>query len=110
MRRLPLRHKAVICEPLLGPIDFRGGLGSWCEQVTVGGESGRDARICDYDWVRDIRRQCVAADVSFHFKQTGTHFRKDGRIYRIVRRLQGEQARRAGINYTAGCRLDAVRP
>ncbi|MBO7686697.1 MAG: hypothetical protein J6V72_09945, partial [Kiritimatiellae bacterium] len=21
-----------------------------CEQVTVGGESGRDARVCDYDW------------------------------------------------------------
>ena len=40
-----------ICEPLLERIDFRGGLDLWVEQVTVGGESGRDARVCDYDWV-----------------------------------------------------------
>ena len=39
-RELPIRHKAIICEPLLESIDFRDGLGSWTEQVTVGGESG----------------------------------------------------------------------
>ena len=36
-RELPIRHKSIICEPLLESIDFHGGLGSWCEQVTVGG-------------------------------------------------------------------------
>ena len=98
-RELPIRHKAVICEPLLEAIDFHGGLGPWCEQVTVGGESGPDARICDYDWVLRIREQCITADVSFHFKQTGAHFRKNGKLYNIPRNLQMKQAFCAGINF-----------
>lgn len=98
-RGLPIRHKAIICEPLLERIDFRGGLGSWCEQVTVGGESGRGARVCDYAWVLDIRRQCLEAEVPFLFKQTGALFRKDGRLYRIPRNQQMAQARRAGIGF-----------
>ena len=95
---LPIRHKAIICEPLLEAIDFRDGLGDWCQQVTVGGESGPEARVCNYDWVLDIRRQCVASGVPFHFKQTGAHFVKDGRLYNIPRPLQMKQAHRAGIN------------
>lgn len=96
---LPIRHKAIVCEPLLEAIDFRGRLGSWCEQVTVGGESGRDARILDYAWVLGIREQCMSANVPFHFKQTGAHFRKDGRLYNIPRKLQMAQAHRAGIDF-----------
>ena len=97
-RQLPIRHKEIICEPLLEDVDFHGELGSWCEQVTVGGESGNDARVCDYDWVLHIREQCIAAGVSFHFKQTGARFRKDGRFYNIPRRLQMSQAHRAAID------------
>ncbi|MCR5814146.1 MAG: phage Gp37/Gp68 family protein [Desulfovibrio sp.] len=99
LRALPLRHKAVICEPLLGAIDFRHGLGSWCEKVIVGGESGQKARLCDYAWVLQIRAQCQASGVAFRFKQTGAYFRKDGRLYHIARRYQQEQAQLAGINY-----------
>ena len=110
--KLPIRHKQIICEPLLGPIDFHGMLASLayaaspmngdaqrCEQVTVGGESGRDARVCDYDWVLNIREQCINANVPFHFKQTGALFRKDGRLYRIPRSQQMAQARRANIGF-----------
>ena len=98
-RELPVRHKAIICEPLLERIDFHDSIGSWTEQVTVGGESGRDARVCDYDWVLDIREQCINANVPFHFKQTGALFRKDGRLYRIPRSQQMAQARRANIEF-----------
>lgn len=105
-RELPIRHKQIICEPLLGPIDFHGLLASpingdaqWCEQVTVGGESGHEARVCDYDWVLSIRKQCINANVPFHFKQTGAHFRKDGRLYNIPRKLQMSQAHRAKIDF-----------
>ena len=97
-KELPICHKAIICEPMLEAIDFHDGLGSWCEQVTVGGESGRDARVCDYDWVLNIREQCIKADVPFHFKQTGAIFRKDGRLYHIPRDQQMRQAHRAGID------------
>ena len=96
---LPIRHKSIICEPLLESIDFHDGLGSWCEQVTVGGESGSEARVCDYAWVLGIREQCIAANVPFHFKQTGAHFRKDGRLYNIQRNQQMKQAHKAGIDY-----------
>ena len=109
---LPLKHKAIICEPLLGPIDFHGWLApsayaaspingdaQRCEQVTVGGESGSEARVCDYAWVLGIREQCIAANVPFHFKQTGAHFRKDGRLYNIPRNQQMKQAHRAAIDY-----------
>lgn len=95
---LPIAHKAIICEPLLEDIDFRGQLADWCEELTVGGESGRNARVCDYDWVLHIRQQCIAAGVPFHFKQTGARFRKDGRLFEIDRKHQTSQARRARID------------
>ena len=98
-RELPICHKAIICEPLLEAIDFRGGIGPWCEQVTVGGESGNDARVCDYDWVLSIREQCVADGVAFHFKQTGASFRKNGRLYNIPRNQQMAQAHKAAIDF-----------
>ena len=98
-RHLPILHKAVICEPLLEAIDFGNWLGDWCEQVTVGGESGNEARVCDYDWVLALRRQCLEAGIPFHFKQTGAHFRKDGRLYNIPRNQQMRQAHRAGIDW-----------
>ena len=98
-KELPIHHKEIICEPLLGVIDFHDGLGTWCEHVTVGGESGRDARVCDYDWVLNIREQCVKAVVPFHFKQTGAHFRKDDKLYNIPRNQQMAQAHRAGIDF-----------
>ena len=99
-RELPIKHKAIICEPLLESIDFHGEIGAWCEQITVGGESGQDSRVCDYEWVLNIREQCIAARVPFHFKQTGAHFLKDGRLYTIPRKLQMQQAHRAKIDYS----------
>jgi protein gp37 len=39
--------------------------------VIVGGESGPGARPMQADWVRAIRDQCRAQDVSFFFKQWG---------------------------------------
>jgi len=96
----PIKHKILICEPLLGPVNLAPWLGDWLEQVVVGGESGREARECNYEWVKEIHKLCVARNVSFWFKQTGANFRKDGKIYKIARQLQHSQARKAGINFT----------
>ena len=63
---------------------------------------GSQARVCDYDWVLDLREQCLAAGVGFVFKQTGARFRKDGRVYTVARQLQMAQARKAGIDTVAG--------
>jgi protein gp37 len=101
-RAAPIRHKILICEPLLERIDLSAyAIGSWVEQVVAGGESGYDARVCDFDWVLDLRAQCLTQGVSFWFKQTGAKFLKEGRLYAIDRRLQHAQARKAAINYTA---------
>ena len=97
-RALPIRHKMIVCEPLLEAIDLSAYLGDWVESVTVGGESGDEARICNYDWILGIRGQCIEADVPFRFKQTGANFVKDHKRYQIKRVLQHAQARKANIN------------
>lgn len=98
-RELPIREKTIICEPLLEPV----ALSPWLDQnihlVLAGGESGVDVRPCDFDWVLDLRRQCVQAQVAFSFKQTGTYFRKDGVLYHVPRKFQHSQAKKASINY-----------
>lgn len=99
--RSPVQHKSIVCEPLLEEIDLSPYLGPWVKQVIAGGESGTKARICDYQWILSLRRQCVEHDVPFTFKQTGYRFRKDGRLYLIDRPYQHRQAYKAGINYKA---------
>src|SRR5436190_1923297 len=82
-RRLPLllqhaaRRRFLSCEPLLGPID----LSKWTKNraadlhpidwIIAGGESGPGARPMLPGWARQLRDQCGAADISFHFKQWG---------------------------------------
>lgn len=48
--------------------------GSWTgiDWVIVGGESGRHARPCRIEWIRDIVRQCQAAGVPVFVKQVGS--------------------------------------
>lgn len=100
---LPAAHKFIVCEPLLEAVDLSPWLGSRVERVVAGGESGDDAgegaRPCHFDWVLDLRRQCVEAGVAFTFHQTGSRLVKDGRLYRLPRRLLHAQARKARIDY-----------
>lgn len=68
------------CEPLLGSVRFAPTWNSFnfdpdfdvqIDWVIAGGESGHHARPMHPDWARDIRDQCEAASVPFHFKQWG---------------------------------------
>ena len=52
-----------------------------------------------FDWALSMRQQCEVAGVPLYFKQTGARFEKDGRIYRIARKDQFSQARKAGITF-----------
>ena len=96
--RFPAKRKFIVCEPLLEAIDFDGQLNDTLEYVLCGGESGPDARTCDFEWVLNIRRQCLYSYVPFHFKQTGANFLKEGKRYRIPRALQHEQAKKANLD------------
>lgn len=99
-QQAPIKHKIIICEPLLERIDLSGfHIGEWIEQVVVGGESGYEARECDFDWIMDLRNVCVENEVAFWFKQTGSKFIKEGKLYQIRRQFQHSQARKAELNF-----------
>jgi protein gp37 len=44
----PIKRRFVACAPLLEPVDLSSYLDG-VEHVTVGGETGREARVCDYE-------------------------------------------------------------
>jgi protein gp37 len=71
--------KFLSLEPLLGPIkDLNLENINW---VITGGESGPGARPMESKWVRDIRDQCLSANVPFFFKQWGgVRKKKNGRL------------------------------
>jgi len=99
---LPIRHKSITHEPMLGKIDISRYLEEYkgqVESVMCGGESGPDARICDFSWVLNSHMQCVQAGVPFHFHQTGAKLLKGGKLYHIPREHQHEQAAKAGLDY-----------
>ena len=99
-KELPILHKSIICEPLLGPINLSDHLhGDWVKEVVVGGESGNTARPCNYEWVLDIREQCIKNHVPFTFRQTGAKLVKDSKLYHIERKHQFSQAKKANIDY-----------
>lgn len=98
----PIKHKSIICAPLLENLSISKYLDSTIEEVSVGGESGNEARECHYEWVLNIRRQCVEQNIPFCFHQTGANFIKNGKVYRIERRFQHSQAKKANIDFRIG--------
>lgn len=93
----PIKRRFVACSPILGPIDLSKYLYG-IEHVTVSGESGREARECNYDWVLAIREQCVNAGITFWFKSTGSFFRQDRVVQKINPFKQGNLAKELGIS------------
>lgn len=86
--------KFLSLEPLLGPLPGMDLTG--IDWVIVGGESGPHARPIQPEWVRDIRDQCVRANVPFFFKQWGgTNKKKAGRL--LDRRTWDEMPREVAI-------------
>ena len=69
LRRTRAVVKFLSLEPLLGPL--RGLDLGGIDWAIVGGESGPGARPMDPAWVRDLRDQCLRAQVAFFFKQWG---------------------------------------
>ena len=81
LRAAPAYIRFVSFEPLIGQIgkvDLTA-----IHWAIVGGESGPNARPMKGSWVEEIRRQCVAQDAAFFFKQWGGVNKKvRGRRYR----------------------------
>lgn len=95
---LPIATRWIIAEPLLGPLDVSAYLDQRIALVVVGGESGPEARPCDYDWVLSLKAQSEKARVPFHYHQTGAKLIKDGKLYTIARKFQASQAKKANLD------------
>ncbi|MDR2744216.1 MAG: phage Gp37/Gp68 family protein [Desulfovibrio sp.] len=96
---LPVRHPVVIVEPILGRMDISRYLPG-IDGIIVGGESGDGARICNFQWILDLRRQCLEAHTPFHFKQTGARFMDEkGRCIQVARANQHRFAEQYRLNF-----------
>jgi len=99
--KIPARVRFLSCEPLSGPINFRGmdflmsefnssphGWHNWLRQrlhwIIAGGESGPYAQPSHRDWFRSLRDQCASANVPFFFKQWGEWLPSDHAEYAIT--------------------------
>lgn len=56
-------------------------------------------RPFNYDWVLNIREQCIRKNVDFEFRQCGTYTIKDGKQYKIQAKDLCKQAKLANIDY-----------
>ena len=75
LRSIPAATRFLSCEPLLGPLNIDLSGVHW---VIGGGESGVVHRRMEIEWARQLRDQCVTADVPFFFKQVGGRTPKAG--------------------------------
>ncbi|MBR5337055.1 MAG: DUF5131 family protein [Lachnospiraceae bacterium] len=103
---IPLFHHSIMVEPMLTPVNIKEFIDEYRESdgspiikhVTVVGESGNNARVCDFEWVKQLQKQCVENGISFYYHQTGARLKKDGKLYTIPRHLQHSQAHKAGLD------------
>ncbi len=95
---LPIKHKCITAQPLLESIDIEKYLDN-IELVIVGGESDINARPLEFEWVLNIREQCIRKNVNFEFRQCGTYFIKDGKQYKLQTKDLIKQAKFANIDY-----------
>lgn len=104
--KLPLCQHSVMIEPMLSLVNILPYIKNYKDQdgkpilkhVSVGGESGVDARPCDYAWIEDIHKQCLDNGLSFYYHQTGAKLIKNGKLFNIPRSLQHSQAHKAGLD------------
>lgn len=95
---LPIKHRNIILQPLLGAVNIEKYIDS-AELVLVGGESDVNARPLDYEWVLSVRDQCARHRVDFDFHQCGTRFIMNGVIRKLNYAMLYKCAKECSINY-----------
>ena len=71
--------------------------------VQVAGDPAEDGAVLDFAFVQGLRKQCIAAEVPFHFEGTGANFQMKGRVFHIPAKLQASQAAKAEMEYFPIC-------
>jgi len=86
-RRIPLLLETpaalrwVAAEPLLDKLDLKpgtwlpgeGASGAKIDWIVGGGEFGKDVKVCQPEWARDLRDQCVKTGTPFFWNHFGAH-------------------------------------
>ena len=98
---LPFKHKGIMAAPFIGAVSLKNYLpAGQIEQVIAGGENYDGSRPLYYEWVKQLYDECVAANVTFCFLETGTNFVKDGKTYHLPnKRLQSVMAYKSGLQH-----------
>lgn len=98
LHALPFKHKGIMTAPLIGEISIEKYLRKGqIEQVICGGENYDGSRPCRYEWVKRLHDECVAADVTFAFIETGNYYVKNGKTNYISSKI-----RQTHIAYSEG--------
>lgn len=98
------RSVLLYAERLSEAVDLRSMLSTGLIMaVQVAGDPAEDGAVLDFAYVQGLRKQCIAADVPFHFAGTGTNFQMKGRMFHIPARLQASQAAKAELEYFPIC-------
>lgn len=92
---IDMEYHGIMIEPMLDEIDLSSYDLSKVNQISVGGESGINARPINFEWVKKIHDLCKEKGIGFYFHQTGANIIVDGKHYSIPRNKQHSQAYKA---------------
>ena len=108
-KNMPIIHKNIIAQPLLENIHIERYLDD-IELVVAGGEADYHARLLHYDWILNLRKQCIKHNVSFEFRQCGSHFVMNGKHYHLPTKDLSRLAKRANINFQRRQEIELILP
>lgn len=98
------RSVLLYAERLSEVVDLRSMLSTGqIMAVQVAGDPAADGAVLDFAFVQRLRKQCIAAEVPFHFAGTGANFQMKGRVFHIPAKLQASQAAKAEMEYFPIC-------
>ena len=91
---------ALLAEPLTEKVDIASFLDfENISYLSCSGDDSEDGSVLDFDWVLDLRRQCILHDIPFYFTSTGANFRMRGRDFHISEKFRESQAAKADVHY-----------
>lgn len=98
------RSVLLYAERLSEAVDLRTMLSTdLVMAVQVAGDPAEDGAVLDFAYVQGLRKQCIVAEVPFHFAGTGANFQMKGRVFHIPAKLQASQAAKAEVEYFPIC-------
>jgi protein gp37 len=71
--KIPAKIHFLSCEPMLKPLDHYYLPTQEFDWIIFGGESGKNARLCNVDWIRDGIAFCKRLQIACFVKQLGAN-------------------------------------